>query len=201
MKIKWSLDINTGAVERSEAARARRLAGATVVGDDVIASTGYMKKQPLGVIADPNAASPWRGGSSVGGHLALKGTAGPRAASPGGRGQLTLGWGVRGTTGPRVSCPGGTIYGRDFSPYDTGVERGANVRGLAERRILFFLSYREKPWLRDWTARLPTYVHAASREIVVAQMHMHSTGKTNFADLFWRMWRFVRTPLATPLYI
>ena len=46
MKIKWSLDINTGAVERSEAARARRLAGATVVGDDVIASTGYTKKQP-----------------------------------------------------------------------------------------------------------------------------------------------------------
>ena len=46
MKIKWSLDISTGAVERSEAARARRLAGATVVGDDVIASTGYMKKQP-----------------------------------------------------------------------------------------------------------------------------------------------------------
>ena len=46
MKIKWSLDINTGAVERSEAAHARRLAGATVVGDDVIASTGYMKKQP-----------------------------------------------------------------------------------------------------------------------------------------------------------
>ena len=46
MKIKWSLDINTGAVERSEAARARRLTGATVVGDDVIASTGYMKKQP-----------------------------------------------------------------------------------------------------------------------------------------------------------
>ena len=45
MKIKWSLDINTGGVERSEAARARRLAGATVVGDDVIASTGYMKKQ------------------------------------------------------------------------------------------------------------------------------------------------------------
>ena len=37
MKIKWSLDINVGAV---------RLAGATVVGDDVIASTGYMKKQP-----------------------------------------------------------------------------------------------------------------------------------------------------------
>ena len=32
MKIKWSLDINTGAVERSEAARARRHAGATVVG-------------------------------------------------------------------------------------------------------------------------------------------------------------------------
>ena len=31
MKIKWSLDINTGAVERSEAARARRLASATVV--------------------------------------------------------------------------------------------------------------------------------------------------------------------------
>ena len=29
---EWSLDINTGAVERSEAARARRLAGATVVG-------------------------------------------------------------------------------------------------------------------------------------------------------------------------
>ena len=32
MKIKWSLDINTGAVERSEAARALRLAGDTVVG-------------------------------------------------------------------------------------------------------------------------------------------------------------------------
>ena len=32
MKIKWSLDINTGAVERSEAARARHLASATVVG-------------------------------------------------------------------------------------------------------------------------------------------------------------------------
>ena len=32
MKIKWSLDINTGAVERSEAARARSLAGATVGG-------------------------------------------------------------------------------------------------------------------------------------------------------------------------
>ena len=30
MMIKWSLDINTGAVERSEAARARRLASATV---------------------------------------------------------------------------------------------------------------------------------------------------------------------------
>ena len=30
MKIKCSLDINTGAVERSEAARARRLTGATV---------------------------------------------------------------------------------------------------------------------------------------------------------------------------
>ena len=30
MKIKWSLDINTGVVERSEAARARSLAGATV---------------------------------------------------------------------------------------------------------------------------------------------------------------------------
>ena len=29
MKIKWSLDINTGAVERSEASRVRRLAGAT----------------------------------------------------------------------------------------------------------------------------------------------------------------------------
>ena len=32
MKIKWSLDINTGAVEQSEAARARSLAGATVGG-------------------------------------------------------------------------------------------------------------------------------------------------------------------------
>ena len=32
MKIKWSLDINTGAVERSEAARARSLAGANVGG-------------------------------------------------------------------------------------------------------------------------------------------------------------------------
>ena len=30
MTIKWSLDINTGAVERSEAARTRSLAGATV---------------------------------------------------------------------------------------------------------------------------------------------------------------------------
>ena len=37
MKIKWSLDINTGAVERSEAARARRLAGATAVGLRAIA--------------------------------------------------------------------------------------------------------------------------------------------------------------------
>ena len=37
MKIKWSLDINIGAVERSEAARARRLAGATVVGLRAIA--------------------------------------------------------------------------------------------------------------------------------------------------------------------
>ena len=36
MKIKWSLDINTGAVERSEAARARRLAGATVVPGTVV---------------------------------------------------------------------------------------------------------------------------------------------------------------------
>ena len=34
----------------------------------------------LGVIADPNAASPWRGG--VGG----VGTSGPRTASPGGGG-------------------------------------------------------------------------------------------------------------------
>ena len=32
MKIKWSLDINTGAAEQSEAARARSLAGATVGG-------------------------------------------------------------------------------------------------------------------------------------------------------------------------
>ena len=49
------------------------------------------------MIADTNAASRWKGGSpGGGGHLALKGTAGPRAASPGG-GQLTLGWG----------CPGG----------------------------------------------------------------------------------------------
>ena len=55
MKIKWSLDINTGAVERSEAARACRLAGATVVGDDVIASTGYMKKQPPGTCLIDNA--------------------------------------------------------------------------------------------------------------------------------------------------
>ena len=38
MKIKWNLDINT--------------AGATVVGDDVIASTGYMKKQPCEVQGD-----------------------------------------------------------------------------------------------------------------------------------------------------
>ena len=58
------------------------------------------------MIADTNTASRWRGGSPGGGkHLALKGTAGPRAASPGGGGQLTLGWGVWGTTGPRVSCP------------------------------------------------------------------------------------------------
>ena len=32
MKINWSFDINTGAVERSEAARVRSLAGATVGG-------------------------------------------------------------------------------------------------------------------------------------------------------------------------
>ena len=36
MKIKWSLDINTGAVSRS-GARPHQW-------DDVIASTGYMKK-------------------------------------------------------------------------------------------------------------------------------------------------------------
>ena len=38
MKIKWSLDINTGAVERSEAARARSLAGATVGGCQIYPS-------------------------------------------------------------------------------------------------------------------------------------------------------------------
>ena len=38
-----------------------------------------------------------RGESWGGGHLALKGTAGPRAASPGGGG----------TADPRVGCPGG----------------------------------------------------------------------------------------------
>ena len=37
MKIKWSLDINTGAVERSEAARARSLAGATVGVPNILA--------------------------------------------------------------------------------------------------------------------------------------------------------------------
>ena len=47
----------------------------------------------LGGIADPKAAYLWRGGSSGRGRLALKETAGPRIASPGG-GQLTLGWGV-----------------------------------------------------------------------------------------------------------
>ena len=43
MKIKWSLDINTGAVERSEAARARSLAGATVGGADADSSVFYKK--------------------------------------------------------------------------------------------------------------------------------------------------------------
>ena len=33
MKIKWSLDINTGAAERSEVARARRFAGVGVYND------------------------------------------------------------------------------------------------------------------------------------------------------------------------
>ena len=66
------------------------------------------------MIADPNAASPGEGGVRGGGHLALKGTAGPRAASPGG--QLTLGWGVRGSTGPRVSCPGGQFKGGTSHP-------------------------------------------------------------------------------------
>ena len=54
----------------------------------------------------------------MGGHQALKGTAGPRAASPdpgGGGVQLTLGWGVRGTTGPRVSCPMGQFRGEGTS--------------------------------------------------------------------------------------
>ena len=54
----------------------------------------YGSESALGVIADPNATSRWRGGSLGGGHLALKGTAGPRAASPGG-----------GTADPRVGCP------------------------------------------------------------------------------------------------
>ena len=52
----------------------------------------------------------------MGGQLALEGTVGPRAASPGGTadprarcpgGQLTLGLGVRGTADPRARCPGG----------------------------------------------------------------------------------------------
>ena len=42
MKIKWSLDINTGAVQRSEAARARRLAGATG-GNNTLKVTGYRR--------------------------------------------------------------------------------------------------------------------------------------------------------------
>ena len=46
MKIKWSLDINAGAIERSEAARARRLAGATVVGD-AVADLGGFQRFPL----------------------------------------------------------------------------------------------------------------------------------------------------------
>ena len=50
MKIKWSLDINTGAVERSEAARARRLAGATVVG---LRATSYGAHDPLASIHGP----------------------------------------------------------------------------------------------------------------------------------------------------
>ena len=49
------------------------------------------------VIADTNAASQWRGGvRGVGGHLALKGTADIRAASPGGGG----------TADPRVGYQG-----------------------------------------------------------------------------------------------
>ena len=50
-----------------------------------ISPGGYLA---LGVIADTNAASRWRGGSpgggGGGGRLALKGTTDPRAASPGG---------------------------------------------------------------------------------------------------------------------
>ena len=69
MKIKWSLDINTGAVERSEAARASRLAGATVVGDDVIASTGYMKKQPSHAYFMKETASSLGIRGSMGPHL------------------------------------------------------------------------------------------------------------------------------------
>ena len=52
MKIKWSLDINTGAVERSEAARALRLAGATVVGPvtaraDHVCGTNFSRGGPF----------------------------------------------------------------------------------------------------------------------------------------------------------
>ena len=52
----------------------------------------------------------------MGRHLVLKETVGPRTASPGGGGQLTLGCGVRGTTGSRVSCRGGG---------------GGNLRGIS----------------------------------------------------------------------
>ena len=55
-----------------------------------ISPGGYLA---LGVIADTNAASRWRGGSPGRGRLALKGTADPRAANPGG------------TADPRVGCP------------------------------------------------------------------------------------------------
>ena len=50
MKIKWSLAYKHWC-GRAERGRTRAPpAGATVVGDDVIASTGYMKKQPVSLL-------------------------------------------------------------------------------------------------------------------------------------------------------
>ena len=56
------------------------------------------------------------GGVRGGGHLALKGTSDPRAASPGGGGTADPRVGCPGTTGPRVSCPGGQFKGGTSHP-------------------------------------------------------------------------------------